>query len=412
MPAPQAASTPGPGPESGRATFGQVFAIGEFRAVWAAQILSVAGDQLARVALTLLVFSRTHSALLAAVTFAASVVPPFIGGLLLSGLSDRLRRREVMIFCDIVRAGLVAVMAVPHLSIAVLVALLFVVTMIGAPFNSARAALYPDILRGDLYVLGSAVTLTTMQAAQVLGFAVGGAVVGLVGVPTALLVDAATFLLSALITRMWVRSRSAARVRPKDGGPERFGVLSGIGMVFSDPKLRTPMLFGWLFAFLDLHEGIAAPLVASLGGGAVWVGGVLAAGPLGASVGAVGFSRLVEPARRRRWMGTLAVAACAVLILFGTHPSIPGVLAILTASGLLSCYQLAANAAFVVAAPPERRSQAFGVAQAGMTLGQGTAMVIAGAAAEHYPPSLVIAASGVVGALVALGIVMSQVHAR
>src|SRR5260370_28067033 len=64
-----------------RATFGAVFAVGEFRALWAAQVLSVTGDQLARVALTLLVFDRTHSALLAAVTFAASVVPAFIGGL-------------------------------------------------------------------------------------------------------------------------------------------------------------------------------------------------------------------------------------------------------------------------------------------------------------------------------------------
>ena len=55
--------------------------MGEFRALWLAQVLSVAGDQLARVALTLLVYDRTHSALLAAVTFAASVVPAFIGGL-------------------------------------------------------------------------------------------------------------------------------------------------------------------------------------------------------------------------------------------------------------------------------------------------------------------------------------------
>src|ERR1700751_3070560 len=67
-----------------KATFGAVFAIGEFRALWLAQVLSVAGDQLARVALTLLVFERTRSALLAAVTFAASVVPAFIGGITLS----------------------------------------------------------------------------------------------------------------------------------------------------------------------------------------------------------------------------------------------------------------------------------------------------------------------------------------
>ena len=53
-------------------------------------MLSVAGDQLARVAITLLVFARTHSALLAAITFALSIVQAFVGGLTLSGLADRL----------------------------------------------------------------------------------------------------------------------------------------------------------------------------------------------------------------------------------------------------------------------------------------------------------------------------------
>src|SRR5713226_4738527 len=93
-------------PTAERATFRDVFAIGEFRALWLAQVLSVAGDQLARVALTLLVFDRTGSALLAAVTFAVSVVPAFIGGLVLSGLADRLPRRRVMIACDLIRVVL------------------------------------------------------------------------------------------------------------------------------------------------------------------------------------------------------------------------------------------------------------------------------------------------------------------
>src|SRR5260370_33209854 len=53
--------------DTATATFRDVFAIGEFRALWAAQVLSVVGDQLARVALTLLVFDTTKSAFLAAV---------------------------------------------------------------------------------------------------------------------------------------------------------------------------------------------------------------------------------------------------------------------------------------------------------------------------------------------------------
>ena len=66
----------------------------------------------------------------------------------------------------------------------------------GAPFSAARAALYPDILTGDIYVLGTAITFTTAQVAQVAGFALGGVIVGVVGVRTSLAADALTFLLS------------------------------------------------------------------------------------------------------------------------------------------------------------------------------------------------------------------------
>lgn len=402
VPAPQAASTPGPSPDSGRATFGQVFAIGEFRALWAAQVLSIAGDQLARVALTLLVYNQTHSALLAAVTFAASVVPSFIGGIWLSGLADRLPRREVMIVCDVLRAGLVAVMALTGVPIAVLVCLLFLVTLIGAPFSAARAALYPDILLHDRYVLGQAVTLTTIQFAQVLGFATGGLIVGFFGVRTSLLIDAVTFLASALITRLWVRARTPPRIRSVQSEFQAPGPWAGVRLVFGDPLLRTPMLLGWLAAFYNAPEGIAAPLAMSLHSGAVAVGALLASLALGASVGAIAFSRFVPPKRRILWMRPLATAACAVLVLFVFHPPLPLALAILFASGLFDSYQVAASAAFVTATPHAQRSQAFGIAQGGMSLGQGAAMIVAGAVVQRVAPDLVVAGIGVIGAAVAL----------
>jgi predicted MFS family arabinose efflux permease len=360
------------------------------------------------VALTVLVFDWTHSALLAAVTFAASVVPTFVGGIALAGLADRLPRRKVMITCDLIRMVLVVVMAASGVPIAVLVVLLFAVTMIGAPFLSARAALYPDILSGDRYVLGTAVTLTTAQFAQVLGFALGGAVVGFFGVRTSLLIDAATFALSALITRIWVRAWPAAKAAVGRRFRVRQDVGAGLRLVFATPALRAPMLLGWLAAFYNVPEGVSAPLAAAVGGGAVAVGLILASPALGASLGAIAFSRLVAPSARIRWMNPLAVAACGVLVLFVFHPPLPVILALLCVSGLFDCYQLAANASFVSATPPQQRSQAFGIAQGGMSLGQGVAMIAAGAAAGHTSPSLVIAASGAIGAVVAIAIAVSR----
>jgi len=111
-------------------------------------------------------------------------------------------------------------------------------------------------------------------------------------------------------------------------------------------------------------------------------------------------------------MSPLAVMACGVLVLFVFRPPLPVALALLVVSGLFDCYQLAANASFVAATPARQRSQAFGIAQGGMSLGQGVAMVVAGAAAERFPPSFVIAASGAIGAVAAIAIAVSRLRER
>jgi predicted MFS family arabinose efflux permease len=400
--------------QTAKATFRDVFAVAEFRALWMAQLLSVIGDQLARVALTVLVYDRTRSALLAAITFAVSIVPTFIGGVTLAWLADRYPRRAVMIACDLVRCALVLVMAVSGMPLAVLVALLFVVTLVGAPFTSARAAIFPDVLSGDRYVMGTAVALTTYQFAQVLGFGAGGAVVGFFGTRTSLVIDAATYAGSALIVRALVRPRPAPAAAASEArvASRLAGIAAGARLVLASPALRTPMLFGWLAAFYNAPEGVVTPLARDLGGGALTVGVILAAQALGQTVGALGFSRFVAPAARLRLMAPLAVAACAVLILFVLRPDLVISLLILGASGLFASYQMAANAAFVTAAPQEQRSQAFGLAQGGMSLGQGTVMILAGAAAQHYLPARVIAVCGAVGAVLALAIAVGSARGR
>ncbi len=407
-----------------------LFAIPEFRALWGAQLASVIGDQLARVALTVLVYDRTSSALLAAVTFMVSVVPVFIGGVTLAWLADRFPRRRVMIACDLLRCALVLLMALSGVPIAVLVVLLAVVTVIGAPFTAARAAIYPDVLAGEKYAAGTAVTLTTNQFAQVVGFAVGGGVVALLGTRTSLVADAATFAVSALLVACWVRARPApaprrARVAasgmdadgepgtaPAAGSGARAGLAGATRMVFGTPVLLLPMLFGWLAAFYNAPEGLAAPLARSLGGGAAAVGAILAAQVLGEAAGMLAFGRLVRPERRLRLMGPLAVAASAVLILFAVRPAFAGAVIILAASGAFGAYQIAANAAFVSAVPAQWRARAFGLAQGGMSLGQGTLMVLAGAAAQRFAPTTVVAIAGAVGAVCAAFVAAAWIRSR
>ena len=248
-----------------RATFRDVFSVGEFRWVWLAYLLSIAGDQLALVALTVLVFAHTHSPLATAAAYTVGFLPWLIGGPALAGLADRFPRRTVMIVCDIASAVLVAAMAVPAVPLWALTLLLFLVTLLGSPYRAARSAMLPDILAGDRYVLGTAAMQTTNRAGRLLGFAVGGAVVALAGARPALAIDAATFVASALLLRAGVASRPLPD-HPRGARGRRAG--SSLRLVFGDQTLRTLMLLGWLVPFYAVPEAMAVPYAAHFHGGA------------------------------------------------------------------------------------------------------------------------------------------------
>ncbi|MFC6933348.1 MFS transporter [Actinomadura yumaensis] len=223
-------------PPEEQATYREVFAVGEFRALWLAQALSFVGDQLAQVALAVLVYQRTESALLTALAYALTYIPPIVGGPVLSGLADLFPRRTVMVVCDVARAALVALMALQAMPFWLLCALVFVTVLLGAPFTAARAALLPDVLDGDKYVAGSAINNITHQGTQMLGFLAGGAIVAVVGTYQALALDAVTFGLSAVILIVGLRGRAA----PKRGGATRSacGAARGTGRGWSSATRR------------------------------------------------------------------------------------------------------------------------------------------------------------------------------
>src|ERR1700712_990179 len=118
-------TAPAPATATPRATFRDVFAVKEFRPLFGTFLLSTAGDELARVALTVLVYQRTSSPLLSALTFAIGYLPWLLGGPVLSALADRLPRARVMITADVARAGLLAVMPIPGTPLPILLALMF-----------------------------------------------------------------------------------------------------------------------------------------------------------------------------------------------------------------------------------------------------------------------------------------------
>ncbi|MGH3158808.1 MAG: MFS transporter, partial [Streptosporangiaceae bacterium] len=298
-------------PVEHQASYREVFAIGEFRALWSAQVLSYAGDQFAQVAIAILVYDRTGSAFFTALAYALTYLPPIIGGPLLSGLADLFPRRRIMIGCDLIRVFLVAGMAIPKVPFVLLCVLLFGTVLLGPPFSSARSALLPAVLPGDKYVLGSAIGNITFQSTQIIGFIAGAAVVAVLNPSRTLALDALSFLLSALIVVIWVKRRPAP-VGEQSERPSLWAVArDGAQLVFRNPLLRSLVLFGWLAGFPVIPEGLAAPYAHALGGNTLDVGLMMAAMPVGIVIGAFTVGRLTKPSTRLRIMGWLAMMSCA-----------------------------------------------------------------------------------------------------
>ena len=393
-----------------RATFRDVFGVREFRFLWSSVILSTAGDRLALVALALLVYDRTGSPLLFALVLAAGYLPWVIGGLFLAELADRYPRRSVMVVCDAVRAVLVAAMVLPHMPIGALIALLFVATMFAPPFDSAKASVTPDILQGERYVLGTAALQMTLLAGEVIGAVGGGVAVAFIGVRSSLAIDAFTFVLSGLFIGLGLQARPAA-ARPESIQPSPLARMrGGFRLIFGDQALSTLLLFGWLVVFYTIPAGIAAPYVSRMGGGPIATGLVIASTALGTMIALPLFTRFVRPRQRINLMGPLATLTCGALILIAFRPGLVASLVIFTLSAAFGVYQIAANTAFVVRVPNERRAQAFGIANMGVIVGQGGGFVAAGAAAEVVAPAVVIAVSGAIGAVVAFVLTLRWRH--
>ena len=131
-----------------RVTFGEVFEIAEFRALWFAELLSIAGDQLARVALSILVFTGTGSATLTGLTYALTFAPSLLGGIFLTGFADRFPRRSVMATVDVLRAGLIALVAIPGQPFWTMCVLVGCVSLLNPPFKASQLALLPQVLKG------------------------------------------------------------------------------------------------------------------------------------------------------------------------------------------------------------------------------------------------------------------------
>lgn len=372
------------------ATYREVFALREFRALWSAELFSVAGDQLARVALSVLVFRDTGSAALTGLTYALTYAPSLLGGILLAGLADRYPRREVMVATDVVRALLIVLVAVPGLPLWTLGALVGLVSLLNPLFKSAQLAVLPDVLAGDRYHVGMAIRSITVQFAQLVGFAGGGVLTAALDSRLALVLDAATFAMSAVIVRSGLRPRLAAA--PGDGSGAGRGWLRNISdggrLALASKGVRTLMLLVWTMAAITAYEGLAAPYAAGIGGGSITTGLLLTADPIGGVIGVYLFTRWVPAHVRPRLVAPFAVLAAAILVFCLLKPGLGVSLVLFKVSGGLgTIVVLEATTLFTQAIPNSSRAQVLGLSNTGLTTATGLSPLFAGILADQIGAS-------------------------
>jgi hypothetical protein len=364
-----------------RVTYRSVLANREFSALLLSQVLSVVGDQLARLAIAFVVFERTNSALAASGTYAASYLTYLLGGPVLSALSDRYPRVTVMVVCDLLRAPLALALCLNHLPLWTFFAAVIAVGALGPPFESARSGMLPDILSGERYTVGNAILNFAVQGGNVVGFVAGGALVALVSSRGALALDAATFLVSAGLVLACVHDRPAAQ-DPGTRGTLFRDTWDGLNLVARDPQLRKLLGYALLgSAAIIAPEGLAVPVAHELGGAEIAAGVLTATVPAGFLVGSLLVLR-TDPARRPGLLPRLALLSCLPLLatpLMNHTWQVAGLWFVAGAGGTVN---LIASVAFIQACPRNFRSRAFGVALTALNAVQGAALLLAGGLAS------------------------------
>jgi MFS family permease len=385
-------------------TFRDVFSVSEYRAVWFALVASWIGDYLARAAVVVLVYQQTESVSLSAAAFAVTYLPWLLFGTVLSALAERHAYRGVMVFCDLARVALIALLAIPGIPWPLILAVMFLVTLGGVPIQAARSALMPLLMDRGRLAVAMAANATTVQAAQVGGYLTGATLAAAVNPLVAMALVAALFATSAILIRTGVDQRPPA-VPEEQRGPLLRETAAGFRLVFGNRVLRAIALMVFaMAAFAIVPEGLAAGWAAhdahDSAQRGIDQGLIMAAGPVGFVIGGLAIGRLVSQETRHRLIRPFAVLAPLVLVPSLFAPPVPVVVLLTMLSGVAQGGLMPTlNTQFVLTLPHGYRARAFGVMQQGLQVCQGGAVLVTGVLAERSSVPLVIGLWSVAGVI-------------
>ena len=233
---------------------------GDFSKFWAGQTVSNLGSSITLFALPLLVYELTGSAINLALTTAAQFVPHLAFGLFIGAWVDRLDRKKLMIVVDLLRAVVISTIpllaAFDALSVWWIYGTGFVMSTLTIFFDSSQFAAIPSLVHEKDLVNANGQIQASYSAAQVAGPLLAGVLVSVLPLAGVVLVDAATFVISAITLGFVSTGFNATgdKSRPRTPSTIRNEVLAGLRYVMRNPVLRN----------LSLMMGFANLLAATI----------------------------------------------------------------------------------------------------------------------------------------------------
>jgi len=221
----------------------EILALPGVRRLWTAQLVSIAGDFLALIAVLSIATFRLHAtpAQTTGVTI-AYMLPLALFGPLAGVLVDRRNPRRVMIASDLVRA-LLAFVLILATSLSEIYAILFAISTVSIFFLPAQSVLVRTLVPRDALLSANAVMQQAMLVIRMLSPALAGALVAHFGPASCFYLDALSFCISALM--LWsitLAPRPQLCVRPTTPSAILTGLSAGIRFILTHPSIGFVML--------------------------------------------------------------------------------------------------------------------------------------------------------------------------
>jgi len=336
-----------------------------FRLFWAGGMLSVAGDWMLLTALPFYVYSLTGSAAATSAMYVAYAVPRLLLGLLGGTLVDRFDRRRTMIVCDLSRS----VLLLPLLfvdtrsTLWILLVVSAVQSAIGQLFFPARHALLPGLVPLDTRVRANSLDSLSMGITRLIGPISGGAVLAGLGISAVVVIDAASFSLSALLLWRMRVPLSIAHARSRARPSVRTDLLSGIRLCWRNRTVRGVLaLSGTVMIGYGLVSVLTVVFVRTdLDAGAAAFGWMLAAQGIGITVAGLLGTRIAPlvPASRL-YVGGLVLVGASMLVAFQSRTLTPALLAFGISGAGLSAWMVGERTLLQGAVPARQLGRPFG----------------------------------------------------